>query len=637
MVIHEGTTVNSASFDEVIKKLEELGPVTAKGEDHRAACPHHNGESLNSLSVKRGDDNRALICCHAGCEFLDIITALGLQYTKNNRPHKPSKQRNQKKPNRVNTALTTPSATYNYNDEFGGLSLRKLRYETNEGEKTFLWEHYDGESWQTGYGNNTPTLYRSAHIQKAVSREETVYVAEGEKDVDTLVSYGFTATTGSGGAGTWREVDTAALYGAHVVILPDNDSAGAKHAEIVAKNIYKHAKSVKIVELPGLPEKGDVTDWMDDIAHTSAELKAVVNSVSMWKPTVRFTGHSLRDLRNLPQREWLVEGLLARGESAMIRGPSGSGKTFVTIDLIKSLLTRQPWMDEHAINPNGDETLTVAYTTNEGTRALADRFESALDGQIDTPGLQVFIDVPQLFDQDGESGVLQFMEDYLAQYESTPDVLVIDTLSAAAVGAEENSAKDMNVVMSAVKQIQADWDCSVILLHHDGKHTGQERGSTVLRASMDLVLAVSENADSEPRSVRVDKCKDGPGGDVFAFQLEELGPSVVVRWNGSWDACETAQTAASTYTREIISLLQEQRDIQSKEAAIELGITERLASRSLEQLTDIGLLIKTKGRTSQNGGRPPWLYSIVSGDGKKAGRGVLAGVAETLPKPLEAF
>ena len=612
MVQHEGMTVNSATFEEIIKKLELLGPVTGSGEQRRTACPHHSGSSANSLAVKRGTEDKTLLYCHAGCEYHDILSTLGLLYSKNGTSRKQPEQQNKKASNRTETPLTAPSAIYNYNDEFGGSLLRKLRYETADGEKTFRWENFDGERWKTGYGNNTPTLYRSSHIQKAVAKGEPIYVAEGEKDVDTLVSYGFTATTSSGGAGKWREMDTAALYGAHVIILPDNDAAGVKHAERIAKEIYRHAKSVKVVELPGLPEKGDVTDWMADIAHTSAELKAVVNSVSTWKPAVHFKGHSLNDLRNLPQREWLVEGLLAKGESVMIRGPSGAGKTFVAIDLIKSLLTYQPWMDEHAINPDGDETLTVAYATNEGTRALANRFESALGGQIDTPGLQVFIDVPQLFDQDGESGVIQFMEDYLAQYESTPDVLVIDTLSAATVGAEENSAKDMNVVMNAVKQIQADWDCSVILLHHDGKHTGQERGSTVLRASMDLVLAVSENSDAEPRSVRVDKCKDGPGGDIFAFQLEESGPSVVVRWSGHFDSDAISQTSPTTHTREIISLVQECKSVQSKDVAIMLGITERIAFRSLSQLTDIGLLSKNRDKSTQNGGRPPWVYSIIS-------------------------
>jgi 5S rRNA maturation endonuclease (ribonuclease M5) len=459
-------------------------------------------------------------------------------------------------------------------------------------------------------------LYHLSAVKQAISKGETVYVAEGEKDVETLVSYGLTATTTPGGAGTWREIDTAALCGAQIVIFPDNDSPGVKHAKQIAKELHKHAASVKVVQLPGLPEKGDVSDWMEDASHSSAELKAAVSSVSPWMPTVHFKGHSLSELRNLPQREWLVEGLLAKGESAMIRGPSGSGKTFVAIDLIRSLLTQQPWMDEHTINPTGERSLTVAYSTNEGTRALADRFESALGGQIDAPGLQIFTDVPQLFDRMGDSGVLRFMDDYLAQYDTTPDVLVIDTLSAGTVGAEENSAKDMNVVMDAVKQIQAAWDCSVILLHHDGKHTGQERGSTVLRASMDLVLAVSENSDADPRSVRIDKCKDGPGGDVFAFQLTEVGPSVVVRWSGRWDACEATQSAASTHTREIISLVQEQKRLQVKDVAVELGITDRIASRSLEQLTGIGILVRTKGAPSQNGGRPPWIYSIVSEVGK---------------------
>ena len=613
MVIHKGASVNSASFDEVIRRLESLGPVTGKGEQRRAACPHHNGRSSRSLSVTRQEQGGALIHCHAGCEYRDVIATLGFDFSQNSTPYKRDKQHNQEPRPQAAPPLQAPTAIYTYDDENGELIMRKLRYNTADGEKTFRWEHgLDGIRWQIGLGGHTPVLYHLSAVREAIAKGETVYVVEGEKDAETLVSYGFTATTTPGGAGTWREIDTAALSGAQIVIFPDNDSAGIKHAEQIAKNIYRHAASVKIVHLPGLPEKGDVSDWMEDGSHGSTELKAVASSVSMWVPTVHFRGHSLRELRNLPQREWLVEGLLARGELAMIRGPSGSGKTFVAIDLIKSLLTQQEWMDEHAINPTGQKSLTVAYSTNEGTRALADRFESALDGQIDAPGLQVFTDVPQLFDQMGESGVLQFMEDYLMQYDTTPDLLVIDTLSAAAIGAEENSAKDMNVVMSAVKQIQAAWDCSVILLHHDGKHTGQERGSTVLRASMDLVLAVSENSDAEPRSVRIDKCKDGPGGDVFAFQLVELGPSVVVRWNGRWDACESTQSTASTYTREIISLVQEQKRVQSKDVAIGLGITDRIASRSLEQLTDIGILLKTKGSSSQNGGRPPWIYSIIS-------------------------
>src|SRR5262249_11416724 len=52
--------------------------------------------------------------------------------------------------------------------------------------------------------------------------------------------------------------------GADVVILPDNDEPGRKHAKQVAQALYGIAASIKVVELPGLPPKGDVTDWIWD-------------------------------------------------------------------------------------------------------------------------------------------------------------------------------------------------------------------------------------------------------------------------------------------------------------------------------------------------------------------------------------
>ncbi|MBI4601950.1 MAG: hypothetical protein HY721_08315 [Planctomycetes bacterium] len=54
----------------------------------------------------------------------------------------------------------------------------------------------------------------------------------------------------------------AAFADRDAIILPDNDDAGRAHLLDVAANIFEIAKSVRIVELPGLPEKGDVSDWL---------------------------------------------------------------------------------------------------------------------------------------------------------------------------------------------------------------------------------------------------------------------------------------------------------------------------------------------------------------------------------------
>jgi putative DNA primase/helicase len=99
-------------------------------------------------------------------------------------------------------------------------------------------------------------------VRRAIREGLRVWLVEGEKDADALYSLGFTATTNAGGAGKWQPTYTQALAGADVVILPDNDEPGRKHATDVAARLRPVAASVRVLELPGLPPKGDVSDWI---------------------------------------------------------------------------------------------------------------------------------------------------------------------------------------------------------------------------------------------------------------------------------------------------------------------------------------------------------------------------------------
>ena len=90
-----------------------------------------------------------------------------------------------------------------------------------------------------------------------------VFVVEGEKDADRLAGLDLLATTNAGGAGTWREDYNAALIGRRVVIAPDNDNTGREHAETVQASLVAAGVSVAILELEGLPPKGDVSDWLN--------------------------------------------------------------------------------------------------------------------------------------------------------------------------------------------------------------------------------------------------------------------------------------------------------------------------------------------------------------------------------------
>lgn len=109
-------------------------------------------------------------------------------------------------------------------------------------------------------------------------RDEVIYVTEGEKDADTLRSLGLTATTMRGGTGNtklWAPWGVT-FQGRIVCILPDNDDPGRLHAARVAEYLRPHAAVVLLLLLPGLPPKGDVTDWLKIEGNTPERFKDLV-------------------------------------------------------------------------------------------------------------------------------------------------------------------------------------------------------------------------------------------------------------------------------------------------------------------------------------------------------------------------
>jgi hypothetical protein len=103
--------------------------------------------------------------------------------------------------------------------------------------------------------------YRLPELLQAVANNQAICIAEGEKKVDRIHELGFAATCNAGGAKKWSAEHTAFLKDADVVLLPDNDPIGHEHMEAIAKSLSAVAKRVRALELPNLPEKGDIIDW----------------------------------------------------------------------------------------------------------------------------------------------------------------------------------------------------------------------------------------------------------------------------------------------------------------------------------------------------------------------------------------
>jgi len=138
-----------------------------------------------------------------------------------------------------------------------------------------------------------PPLYNLPDVCEAISKNETVFIVEGEKDADNLTNLGFASTTSSMGAGKWQSAHTGCLKSSNrVVILPDKDQQGLKHAAQVAEELYSQGIEVKLLELPNLNGTAikDISDWIE-AGGTELELRELVENCSIWKPS------------NLPQND----------------------------------------------------------------------------------------------------------------------------------------------------------------------------------------------------------------------------------------------------------------------------------------------------------------------------------------------
>lgn len=148
--------------------------------------------------------------------------------------------------------------TYAYQDEEGNTLYEVVRFVP----KDFRQRRPDGKCgwiWSVKDVRQVPF-----HLPQllAAPLNEPVFIVEGEKDVLRLESLGLVSTCNAGGAGKWPDALSEHFAGRRVVILADNDEPGHKHADKVARAIAAKA-SARVLRLPGLPPKGDVSDWFD--------------------------------------------------------------------------------------------------------------------------------------------------------------------------------------------------------------------------------------------------------------------------------------------------------------------------------------------------------------------------------------
>jgi hypothetical protein len=249
---------------------ECLGDWRKVGARYLVHCPAH-ADQHQSLELKDGDKGVVMVC-RVGCAQERVLPLVCAQagITCDVLFYEP--RREQAQPRIV--------ATYDYCDAQGTLLFQAVRFDP----KGFRQRRPNGHGgWLWNLDDIEPMLYRLPEILDAIRTGRVLYLVEGEKDVETLRALGFVATCNPMGAGKWRAAYNEPLRGADVVILPDHDAPGRQHAQQVAQALHGIAARIKMVELPNVPEKGDVSDWVA-AGGTRDQLEALVAACPLWTP-----------------------------------------------------------------------------------------------------------------------------------------------------------------------------------------------------------------------------------------------------------------------------------------------------------------------------------------------------------------
>ncbi|KKL07141.1 hypothetical protein LCGC14_2588990, partial [marine sediment metagenome] len=464
-----GAAMNSNSTGPVQAVLGRLEGIKPTGLNKwEAYCPAHENPPdghKQSLTVSQGEDGRALVYCHAGCQRSDVLAAIDM---KDADLFLPKPEENKR---RIVQA-------YDYCDKNDELIFQVVRYEP----KDFLQRRPNGkgpdgkDSWIWKLNGAPRVLYRLPELL-AADPSAWVFVPEGEKDVDNLRGINLVATTNPGGKGKWKHLaDDSALHGRRVAIIPDKDKdgGGMKHAKDIAKRLYGKAAEVRIVELPDLPPKGDVSDWLDGLdCRPAEELRAALlefaESAPVYEPSV--SGPILIRLSDVKPEPltWLWPGRMPLGKVTVISGDPGLGKSVITLDIAARVSKGTAWPDlPDTTNPSGSVILLSAEDD------VADTIRPRLDAaEADVSRIAVLEAVRYPNPESGawEKKMFSLRRDLSALEKAIKKLgdvrlIVIDPITAYLDGTDSHKNADVRGLLAPLSELAAKHKVAVLAVSH---------------------------------------------------------------------------------------------------------------------------------------------------------------------------
>lgn len=511
----------TSAVDKLVSAIEAKTGRSGKrvGRATRLLCPAHDDHSP-SLDVSEGESGGAIVQCRShGCSYEQVLAAVGLN---------PADLAG------ANGAVWTPAGdavrVYDYTDEGGRVLFQVCR----TADKQFIQRVPDASAksgWRWKLGDTRRVLYRLPDVLQAAARGATIYVCEGEKDVEAIERAGGVATCNPMGAGKWQPEYAEMLRGATVLIVRDLDDPGRKHAAQVRASLDGVAASVTIVD----PLEGkDAADHLaaglglDDFEQPPPNLNvdqpdvAPARTALELETWLEFRGKAADHI------PCLIDDLWPENSLGFIASPPKKGKTWIGLSLALSITLGTSFLHDW----KATSALPVLYIALEGHRsALMHRVSALLRGHGRDPAKTV----PGLTFNYKPAGINiadpEWAEQILlAAQQIEARLIIVDVLRAAA-RIKENDASEFSGLRANLAPILDD-QRSIALLHHFTKlnETTKERspaermsGTGAMYGAMDIGIFITGSEDGA-RKLRLEfDSRDIATPDTHGIYLEGEG------------------------------------------------------------------------------------------------------------------
>jgi hypothetical protein len=428
-------------------------------------------------------------------------------------------------------------AGWTYHNRDGGEALRVIRYALADGDKQYRPIHLAKDGWRIGDPSGPLPLYRLPELPAT----GTVWVTEGEKAADAAARIGLAATTSAHGSGAADKSDWTPLAGREVCILPDHDEPGRKYAQDVSRLLVKldPPARVKIVDLPGLPDKGDIVEYIDARQGQAHEtIRAEVEALAMKAPELSagdlVGGPLLVCLADVEAKEiaWLWPGRIALGRITLLVGRPGEGKSFLTTDMAARVTTGTPW-------PDGSDCPAGSVILVSAEDDPGDTIKPRLDAHRADCRKVHLLPAVRWFDEQAKPHERMFTLADLPALESAlkrhPDckLIVVDPIGSF-LGGDTDAHRDNEVrgVLAPVGKLAEKYGPAVLVVAHRRKSAGSSADDLALgsRAFTGIARAVwhlSRDTDNKARRLLLPgKNNLAPEGDGLAFTIQGDPPAI---------------------------------------------------------------------------------------------------------------